>query len=208
MSRHRIEDVLQDLGDPRPGPTQPIIDFITAWNDRKAEKEALRRSEVESAYADGLAEGERRAEAEREALVRLCEARTSEQIAAARKAWSAEHGQALAAAISDRVSGLSDALSGLVADVLEPILAARAHRACLAELTQAVRSIVDVKGAARIVVRGREDLLQAVGASLDAAAIAHELVQADCTDVVVSIDETTITANLRSLLPRLEETSR
>lgn len=207
MSRHRIEDVLQDLGDPRPAPTQPIIDFITAWNDRKAQKEALQHSEIESAFADGLAEGERRAQVEREALMRLCEARTAEQISAARNAWSAEHGQGLAAAIAQQVAGLSDTLSALIADVLEPMLAARAHRACLTELTQTVRAIIDVKGAATIVVKGRDDVMQAVGASLEAAGIAHELVQAASTDVVVSVDETTITANLRSLLPRLEETS-
>jgi hypothetical protein len=207
VSRHRIEDVLQELGGRSPPPAPlAIVEFVSAWRERKAEQDAHRRSEYDRAFADGLAEGQRLAQAEREAQAQQVAARAAEEMAAARRSWSIEEGQSLGKAVTQQVARIEDAAATLIADILGPILQARAHRAGLDELIGAVRSLVALKGAASVVIKGRQDLLEVVGSCLSAEGIAHELVPSDTSEILVTIDETTITANLRSLLPRLEET--
>ena len=207
MSRHRIEDVLQELGGRSPSPTPAIVEFVSAWRERKAEQDAQRRNEYDRAYAEGLAEGQRRAEAEREALAHHGAVRATEEMVAARRAWSNEEGQSLAKSVTQQIARLDEDVATLIAEVLEPMVQSRARRGGLDELMRAVRSLVDIKGAASVVVKGRQDLLEVVGSCLSAEGIAHELVAFDTPEILVAIDETTITANLRSLLARLEETA-
>lgn len=205
MSRHRIEDVLQELGGQLPPPTPAIVEFVSAWRERKAEQDAHRRNEYDRAFADGLAEGQRVAQAEREQQARQGEARSVEAMAAARRKWSVEEGQALAQAVATQLARLEDSTAALIADILGPLIQSRAQQAGLDELIRVVRSILGVKAAASVVVKGREDLLGVVGDCLSAAGIAHELVPSDLPEIVVAIDDTTLTANLGTLLPHLEE---
>jgi hypothetical protein len=205
VNRQRIDDVLQDLGQPRPPSSPAIAEFITAWSRKKAEEDAHRRADVERAHAEGLAEGRRQWEQDRAALEQLHAARSADELKSAREVWAREEGQALGKMIGEQLIALGSRTTTLVADVLEPIIAARVGRACHDELMRAVHALVDVKGSARVVVKARADMTAAISASLAREGIAHEMETSDIPDVIIRVDETTIVASLQALLPRLEE---
>lgn len=184
---------------PVPAPAGPEIEPLLprAAAARPAEdREAL----IAAAEARGRAQG--RAEALAEAQAQSAQeraaqqARFEEQVAQARRDWSAAQGETLAVGFAAAMQALDTALSDRVAGLIAPVLGQALQRRALDELGAALRRILAEPQRPAVRVRGPEDLITALEARLGglSAGIAFE---ADAgPEVSVSAGETVIETEL------------
>ncbi|MFF8802782.1 MULTISPECIES: hypothetical protein [unclassified Methylobacterium] len=182
-----------------PAPAGPEIEpFLPrAAVARPAEdREAL----IAAAEARGRAQG--RAEALAEAQAQSAQeraaqrARFEEQVAQARRDWSAAQSETLAVGFEAAMQALDAALSDRVARLMAPVLGQALQRRALDELGAALRHILAEPQRPAVRVRGPEDLIAALEARLGglSAGIAFE---ADAgPEVSVSAGETVIETEL------------
>ena len=157
---------------------------------------------VEEAYARGLEEGKRSAEAETVILLEEQKAALDQSLAAAREAWCTEQGPRLAEQIGIAVRGLEDRIAGSVERVLRPFLAQAVRDQAIGQLRALVNDLTATNPGITLEISGPEDLLGAMRTNLSSSVANASYVVNEACDVQVkagaSVIETRISAWLKS----------
>ena len=128
--------------------------------DREALIAAAEARGRKQGRAEALAEAQAQSAQERAAQ----QARFEEQVAQARRDWSAAQGETLAAGFAAAMQALDATLSDRVARLIAPVLGQALQHRALDELGAALRRILAEPQRAAVRVRGPEDLIAALEA--------------------------------------------
>lgn len=157
---------------------------------------------IEEAYAKGIEEGRRTAEADAAAQLAEQHAAAEQSIAAAREAWTKETGSRMAALIGDAVVEMENRLAEAVELVLRPFLAQAVRAQAIEQLRAVIQDLVGNNPGLSLEVSGPEDLLQAVREYLPPSVAAVSFVANDAVDVQIkagaSLLETRIAAWMKT----------
>ena len=157
---------------------------------------------VEEAYARGLDEGKRSAEAETVVLLEEQRAALEQSLAAAREAWCTEQGPRLAEQVGAAIRGMEDRIAESAERVLRPFLAQAVRDQAIGQLREIVNDLTGTNPGITLEISGPEDLLSAMRTSLWASVVNASFVANETCDVQVkagaSVIETRISAWLQS----------
>jgi hypothetical protein len=157
---------------------------------------------VEEAYARGIEEGKRAAEAETVVLLEEQKAASDQSLAAAREAWCNEQGPRLAEQIGTAIRDMEERIAESAERVLRPFLAQAVRDEAIGQLRAIVNELTTTNPGITLEISGPEDLLGAMRTSLSASIANASYVVNEACDVQVkagaSVIETRISAWLNS----------
>jgi len=162
-------------------PSEPPLAEIVA------EAEARGRRAAEEA---AKAEGERQRDRDRAAF--------AAELGEARRRWSEETAERLAAEIGTHLDGLRKTVVDGVAQALAPFIETLVRQRALDELGQTVAALLRDGRHLRIRLSGPADLIAGLGEKLDVPTI--EYVAAEGPDVAVTIDDTIVETRITAWL--------
>ena len=157
---------------------------------------------VEEAYARGIEEGKRSAEAETIALLEEQKAALDQSLAAAREAWCNENGPQVAEQIGTAIRDMEDRIADSAERVLRPFLAQAIRDQAIDQLRAIVSDLIAANPGITLEISGPEDLINAIRTSLSSSVANASYVVNEACDVQVkagaSVIETRISAWLKS----------
>jgi flagellar biosynthesis/type III secretory pathway protein FliH len=157
---------------------------------------------VEEAYARGIEEGKRSAEAETIALLEEQKAALDQSLAAAREAWCNEQGPQVAEQIETAIRDMEDRIADSAERVLKPFLAQALRDQAIGQLRAIVNDLIAANPGITLEISGPEDLLDAIRTSLSSSVGNASYVVNEACDIQVkagaSVIETRISAWLKS----------
>lgn len=157
---------------------------------------------VEEAYARGIDEGKRSAEAETVVLLEEQKAALDQSLAAAREAWCNEQGPRLAEQIGTAIRDMEDRIADSAERVLRPFLAQAVRDQAVSQLRAIVNELTTTNPGITLEISGPEDLLGAMRTSLSPSVANASYAVNDACDVQIkagaSVIETRIAAWLIS----------
>lgn len=184
------KEIASEVGEETPRPSS-TIGGDSDWAER-----------VEEAYARGIEEGKKAAEAETIAQLEEQKAALELSLAAARKSWCEEQGPRIAEQIGMAVGELKDRIAESAERVLRPFLAQAARDEALRQLGAIIEELIAANPGITLEISGPEDLLGTVRASLSPSVVTASYVVNEACDVQLkagaSIIETRLAAWLKS----------
>jgi flagellar biosynthesis/type III secretory pathway protein FliH len=157
---------------------------------------------VEEAYARGLDEGKRSAEAETVVLLEEQKAALEQSLATAREAWCTEQGPRLAEQIGTAIRDMEGRIAESAERVLRPFLAQAVRDQAIGQLREIVDDLTATNPGITLEISGPDDLLSAMRTSLSSSVANASYVVNEACDVQVkagaSVIETRISAWLKS----------
>jgi hypothetical protein len=157
---------------------------------------------VEEAYARGIEEGKRSAEAETIALLEEQKAALDQSLAAAREAWCNEQGPQVAEQIETAIRDMEDRIADSAERVLKPFLAQALRDQAIGQLRAIVNDLIAANPGITLEISGPEDLLDGIRTSLSSSVGNASYVVNEACDIQVkagaSVIETRISAWLKS----------
>jgi hypothetical protein len=157
---------------------------------------------VDEAYARGIEEGRRSAEAEATVMLEEQKAALDQSLASAREAWCNEEGPRLASQIAAAVRDLEDRIAESAERVLRPFLAQAVRDQAIGQLRTIVNELTASQSGVTLEVSGPEDLLNVIRTNLPSSLANVAYVVNEAPDVQVragaSVIETRISAWLNS----------
>ncbi len=155
------------------------------------------------AYDRGLREGTAAARAGFEQQRAADAARHEERIVEARRRWSEEESDRLAAEIAAGLQRLAAEIATDVARILAPFVAEAVRRSAIAELSEALTGLLTDGSARTMVVQGPQDLLDRLRPKLSVYAASLEFKVAASADILVTTGETIVETQIAAWLDRL-----
>lgn len=163
-----------------------------------------REDEIAAARRQGAEEARAAAQQDYEAMLAGERNGFETRLAEARQAWAAEQGERLAQMMSEGLVRIETEIADAAARLLEPLLAAHAREAAIAELKAALDEIMADEPTASVRIEGPEDLLAILRGKLaERRNIAY--VSAALSDITVEADGTLIETRLEAWGRRLKE---
>jgi hypothetical protein len=157
---------------------------------------------VEEAYARGIEEGKRSAEAEAVVLLEEQKAVLDQSLAAAREGWCNEEGPKIAEQIGTALRDMEHRIAESAERVLRPFLAQAVRDQAIGQLRTIVHELVATNSGIALEISGPEDILNAIRTALSASLASATYVVDEASDVQVkagtSVIETRISAWLKS----------
>jgi hypothetical protein len=182
--------LVSELAEDMPQPVSPAGAEID-WAER-----------VEEAYARGIEEGKRSAEADAVVLLEEQKAALDQSLAAAREGWCNEEGPRLADQIGTAIRAMEDRIAESAERVLRPFLAQAVRDQAIGHLRAIVQDLVATNASIALEISGPEDLLNAIRTSLPSSLANAAYVVNEASDVQVkagpSVIETRISAWLNN----------
>lgn len=170
--------------------------------DLAAAAEPERGEQIEEAYARGIEEGRRAAEAEAAAQLEETKAALVQTLASSRETWCREEGARIAERIGIAISEMEDRIAAAAERVLRPFMAEAVRERAIGELRAILNELIAGSSGITIEIAGPEDLLGAVRESLSASVATVSYIANDACDVQIkagaSILETRIAAWLKA----------
>ena len=158
--------------------------------------------QVEEAYARGIEEGKKAAEAEAILLLEEQKATLEQRLAAARDTWCEEQGPRIAEQVVAAFRDMENRIAESAERVLRRFLAQAIREQAIVELRAIVQDLFASTPGVVLEISGPEDLLSAVRAGLEPSIASVSYVANDASDVQIkvgaSIIETRIAAWLRT----------
>lgn len=157
------------------------------------------------ALACDAARAEERAKGEAALEQALAAARNAYDAAlvTARADWTRDEGARLAALIAEGLVGIEQRIAADAARVLAPVLDAAMRERAVSALCETVATLLRADPAARLAMRGPEDLGRAVLARLGAAAASVTFVPESGADLAVEFKDTLLETQLAAWAERL-----
>jgi hypothetical protein len=174
---------------PAPAPTQV---------DRQAE--LIRSLEAKVRAEEREAAGKRLDEA-----LAAEKARHDQELNVQREIWAEQQGLQLSAQIEGSLVRMEADLSESVARILHPFVAQALREQALAELKEALATLLTGAGGKFIRIAGPEDMLSVIETELGSRATVIEFVPSDDVEVILAAQDTTVQTQLNSWLSRLEQ---
>ena len=169
--------------------------------------EALARR-IAEARDEGFQEGRRLAEAAAEAAMaaegEAAAAREAARLDEERRRWADDEAARFADALRQGLEALEGRIADSVTDILQPFLGEAVRRKAVAELGEAITSLLTCGAPRLIAVSGPADVVEALRQTL-ADAPAVELRVADTPEVSVLADPTSIRTRMQAWAERLDE---
>jgi len=157
---------------------------------------------VEEAYARGLEEGRRAAEAEAAARLEEQQVAFEQNSAAMRQAWCEEQAPKIVDQVRAAIREVGDQIAGSTERILRPFLAQAIRDQAIIQLRAIVEDLVANSPGVTLEISGPEDLIDAVRTSLSASVATVSYVANEASDVQIkagaSIIETRIAAWLKA----------
>lgn len=192
---------LTDFGRPAvPFPSLPTfegddLDAIGAGPDLDEQLADARR--------EGYAEGEAAARAEGEAEVEALKAGYETRMEEARRDWVAEQGDVLAGLLRDGLAAVEVALADALAGLMEPVLREAVRDKTLAEVRDAIATLLAGADGAIIRVTGPADLVEATEAALAPSSGIEFATDDEAVELTVLAGDTTVRSALEPWAQRL-----
>lgn len=179
-------------------PAQPALSFSApAPVDLEAETEA--------AYQRGLAEGREAAEAELDARLAAVREEAQAELAQARAAWVGETADSLVQQIGQGLDSLRHQIADVLADVLQPVLHARARARAVDDLLAELNALSAEQQGLRLEIAGPADLLADLRTRLPATGFDIAWRENEQPEIAISAGSTALNTRLQHWLERLQE---
>lgn len=188
MSHRALAVFLEDFsGRPRP----------SLERERKPDPVELARL---SARAEALEE----ARLAQEEVLRDLEERHQRELSVARDNWIGSEGARLDEALSRVKAELAEEIAALLADCLQPFLAASARATALDAFAAQMRDLLEPDAGLRLKISGAPDYLAALRARLGGRASACDFVESNDVDLEASLAGSVVTLRLAEWLAALQ----
>jgi hypothetical protein len=197
-----------------------LVDFGTASEtvaqigaaDRK-EQEARAHAEAIAARAAeaherGLQEGRRAAEAEVAARMEAQAKALEQKLESERKAWVLKESHVIAERLVAGLRHIETRTAEVVARILEPFIAAEAHRAAVSELLAALEAVLSKSAGASVEISGPADLIAALRDRLARYPPSVKFDIRDVPDVRIELDHAVLETRVGAWMAHLEEAVR
>jgi hypothetical protein len=173
--------------------------------------EALARR-IAQARDEGVEEGRRLAEAAAEAAMaaeaEAAAAREAVRLDEERRRWADDEAARFADALRQGLEALEGRIADSVTDILQPFLGEAVRRKAVAELGEAITSLLTCGAPRLIAVSGPADIVEALRQTLADVPAAVELRVADTPEVSVLADPTSIRTRMQAWAGRLDQHMR
>ena len=150
-------------------------------------------SKLEQARREGVEDGAASVQEALAAQAAALEQQHAEQLHAERLRWSETEGAMLAELLRSGLGGLEDRIADALVDILQPFMVRETRLKVVADLREAIASLIANGPGAAIRVSGPEDL---VASFSDIAGV--EILAAETAEVTLLVGDTTIRSQIQS----------
>ena len=162
---------------------------------------------IADAYARGIEEGKRLAEAEAAAELEAEKADWERTAVAAREAWCAETGTGISAQIAAAFGELEDNIATAAERVLQPLVSQAARTEAVQQLRTIIADLAATNPGIGLQISGPEDLLAIVRESLPAAIAEPVYIVTDKTDIQIKAGASLLETRIASWIKASGEQS-
>jgi hypothetical protein len=163
---------------------------------------------VAAAHARGLEEGRAAADADWQAKRDEQRAVHDKQLALERITWASREADKLAEQLSIGLRTLENTIGDTVAELLKPFLIGAVQQRAIAELMQAIETVLHKDEGVALEISGPEDIVQLLREKLSGKNIALSFVPGDGPEVRIVAGQTVMESQLQSWVSKIEESLR
>ena len=203
---------LSDFGPKKPGAPEPAQRADRSGPEplqlfAVADKNSSQHR-IAVAHARGLEEGRAASEAEWRVKLEELQDLHEKQFALERVTWVNREGDKLAEQLSAGLRALENTIGDAVAELLKPFLIDAVQRRAVADLIQAIETVLQKDEGVALEISGPEDLLQLLREKLSGKNIALLFAPGDGPEVRIVAGQTVMESQLQSWVAKIEESLR
>lgn len=187
---------------------QPSSEPGADCNGRGTEAAASVDARIAEAYARGMESGKAALRAEFDTKLGEERAQIQSRLSAERDAWVSQQGAEICQRLANGLVELESRIAESAARILAPFLVEELKRRAVADLLQAVETILSSGADGGLSISGPEDLLQAIRNGLAERQLALAYVPNEACDVRVTLGQTVLEAGLESWIAGIKEAIR
>lgn len=185
-------------GDVAPGRGAKAAEAAVRGNDETAAR-------IADAMVRGRDEGRAAAEAEFQAKREAQQGHFEQQLASKRHEWVEQEGTVLAERMLAAIRDMESRISGSVAHILQPFLAAQVRGQAVSELAVVIEGMVSKDQGAALAVSGPDDLISVLQQKLAGTRANVTFSSSDTPEVQVVVDQTILQTRLDAWMARIAE---
>jgi len=182
----------------------PLVEAVPEEPLAAVTPEADWEERVADAYARGIEEGKRLAEADAIAELQIQKAAWEKSAAEAREAWCADTGAGISAQIAAAFGALEDQIATAAERVLMPLVSQSARTQAVQQLRNIIVDLAATNPGIGLQISGPEDLLAIVRDTLPASIVEPVYTVTDKTDIQIKAGASLLETRIASWLQASE----